>query len=139
MLVFGENYRKPWISAACSTTALTHHAEDALWQPDGHPVLFRAGTSLGETGQVTAAIDHFQHLTEAALTRLGPDHPDTLTTRNDLAHWRGEAGDATGAATAFAELLEHTTRVLGPDHPHTLATQGNLAYWRRQAKKVVDE
>jgi hypothetical protein len=22
---------------------------------------------------------------------LGPDHPDTLTTRHHVAHWRGEA------------------------------------------------
>jgi hypothetical protein len=25
---------------------------------------------------------------------LGADHPDTLTTRNKLASWRGPAGDA---------------------------------------------
>ena len=121
-----------------NTTALTHHAEDALWQPDGHPVLFRAGTSLGETGQVTAAIDHFQHLTDTALTRLGPDHPATLIARGNLAHWRGEAGDAVGAATAYEELLEHMTRVLGPDHPHTLTTRSNLVRWREEAKKAID-
>jgi hypothetical protein len=28
---------------------------------------------------------------------LGPDHPDTLLTRNNLAKWRGEAGDPGGA------------------------------------------
>jgi predicted Rossmann fold nucleotide-binding protein DprA/Smf involved in DNA uptake len=26
------------------------------------------------------------------LRALGPDHPHTLTTRHNLAHWRGEAG-----------------------------------------------
>ena len=25
---------------------------------------------------------------------LGPDHPDTLTTRHNLVYWRGQAGDA---------------------------------------------
>ncbi|WP_353962641.1 hypothetical protein [Streptomyces sp. NBC_01214] len=53
---------------------------------------------------------------------LGADHPDTLTTRHDLAHWRGQAGDADGAAAALAELLADRMRVLGPDrpppHPH---------------------
>ena len=38
-----------------------------------------------------------RHLLFAALLRdylrvLGPDHPDTLTTRNNLAGWTGDAG-----------------------------------------------
>ncbi|MFJ8570398.1 tetratricopeptide repeat protein, partial [Streptomyces sp. NPDC093514] len=61
---------------------------------------------------------------------LGPDHPNTLTTRNNLAYWRGMAGDAAGAAEAYAELLADMVRVLGPDHPNTLTTRNNLAYWR---------
>ncbi|WP_240677680.1 tetratricopeptide repeat protein [Actinacidiphila soli] len=65
--------------------------------------------------------------------RLGPDHPDTLTTRSNLARWRGEAGDAAGAAAAFEDLLADRIRVLGTDHPHTLATQHDLARWRGRA------
>ncbi|MFF3129226.1 tetratricopeptide repeat protein [Streptomyces sp. NPDC057908] len=67
----------------------------------------------------------------------GPDHPDTLTARNNLAHWRGEAGDAAGAAVAFEELLADRLRVLGPDHPHTLATRDRLAHWRGEAGDAV--
>jgi len=33
------------------TNALHLHAEDALWSPDGHPVLFRAANSLGGAGR----------------------------------------------------------------------------------------
>ncbi|HZM77933.1 MAG TPA: tetratricopeptide repeat protein [Candidatus Limnocylindrales bacterium] len=64
---------------------------------------------------------------------LGADHPDTLTTRHNLARWRGQAGDPAGAAAAFAELLHDRLRVLGADHPHTLTTRHNLARWRRLA------
>ena len=64
---------------------------------------------------------------------LGPDHPDTLFTRSNLASWRGESGDPAGAAAAFEELLTDYLRVLGPDHPGTLAARNNLAYWRGQA------
>ncbi|MER5853152.1 tetratricopeptide repeat protein [Streptomyces sp. NPDC002012] len=67
----------------------------------------------------------------------GPDHTDTLTARNNLAHWRGEAGDAAGAAVAFEELLADRLRVLGPDHPHTLAARGNLARCRGKAGDAV--
>ena len=36
---------------------------------------------------------------------LGPDHPDTLNTRHDLARCTGEAGDAAGARDQLAALL----------------------------------
>ncbi|MFE1877828.1 tetratricopeptide repeat protein, partial [Streptomyces sp. NPDC059496] len=64
---------------------------------------------------------------------LGPDHPNTLTARSNLARWRGEAGDAIGAAAAVTELLTDMVRVLGPDHPNTLTTRHSLAHWRREA------
>ena len=64
---------------------------------------------------------------------LGPDHPDTLTTRGALAYWRGAAGDPAAAVTAFTELLPDRVRVLGPDHPDTLTTRGTLASWRGAA------
>ena len=62
---------------------------------------------------------------------LGPDHPDTLTGRANLAHWTGEAGDAGRARDLFATLLPDVRRVLGPDHPDTYRTQDNLVHWNR--------
>ncbi|MFJ5234494.1 tetratricopeptide repeat protein [Kitasatospora sp. NPDC088391] len=112
---------------------LVGHAPGALYRPDAHTVLFRAGRSLGESGRADAARDHFQALTDTTAHHLGPDHPDTLTTRHHLAHWRGQAGDAAGAAAALADLLADYLRVLGPDNPHTLNAQHNLAHWRGEA------
>ncbi|MEI7029309.1 hypothetical protein V9U70_00210, partial [Streptomyces pratensis] len=85
-----------------NTTALTHTGEDALYRPGAHFVLLRAGASLGESGQAVAARDHYQHLAATSRQHLGPDHPDTLAIRSNLASRLGEAGDAAGAATAFA-------------------------------------
>ena len=117
-----------------NTTALQQAVGPALWNHDegGHGVLFQSATSLGETGQVTAAYDAYTALYHTALQHLGPDHPDTLSIRHNLAEWRGQAGDAAGAATALEELLTDRLRVLGPDHPDTLTTRHNLAYWRGQ-------
>ena len=67
---------------------------------------------------------------------LGPEHPDTLTTRANLAQWTGEAGDAAGARGRYAALLPIFERVLGPEHPDTLATRANLAAWIEQAGDV---
>ena len=61
------------------------------------------------------------------LQRLGPGHPDTLTTRNNVAAWTGRAGDARGALELSTALLPDRQRVLGPDHPSTLTTRNNIA------------
>jgi hypothetical protein len=62
---------------------------------------------------------------------LAADHQGTLTTRDNLAHWRGQAGDAAAAAQAYEQLLADRLRMLAPDDPDTLTTRGNLANWRR--------
>ncbi|KUJ70561.1 ATP-binding protein, partial [Streptomyces albus subsp. albus] len=116
-----------------NATALTRAAEDALYQPAAHRVLFRTGQSLRQAGQATAATVHFHRLAEATTRHLGANHPHTLAARNNLARSRGEAGDAAGAAAACGELLPDVVRVLGPDHPDTLNTRHNLAYWRGEA------
>ncbi|MET8479993.1 NB-ARC domain-containing protein, partial [Streptomyces clavifer] len=124
-------------SLRTSTAALSRHAEDALYRPDAHGVLYRLGRSLGDSGQVTAANDHFEYLAATTRSRLGPDHFDTLTARNGLASWRGRAGDAVGAAQAFTDLLADQMRVRGEDHPDTLTTRNNLASWRGTAGDAV--
>ena len=60
---------------------------------------------------------------------LGPEHPDTLTTRNNLAASIGVAGDPAGARDQLAAVLPVRERVLGPEHPDALITRANLAYW----------
>ncbi|MFI9255220.1 tetratricopeptide repeat protein [Streptomyces sp. NPDC053069] len=121
-----------------NTTALINRAEDALHQPDAHPVLFRAGHSLGGTGQVAAATAYFKHLADTISRYLGQDHPDVLAARHSLAYWTGKAGDATSAATALAQLLPDRVRILGPDHPHTLNTRHDLARWQGETGHPSD-
>ncbi|MFF2813192.1 tetratricopeptide repeat protein, partial [Streptomyces sp. NPDC058000] len=116
-----------------NTDVLIRHAEDALYVPEAHGVLYRTGKSIGASGQVAAALEHFRHLVAQTTFRLGPDHPDTLLARSHLASWRGEAGDAAGAATALAELFDDMLRVLGPNHPDTLIARSNAAFWRSEA------
>jgi NB-ARC domain/Tetratricopeptide repeat len=116
-----------------NTEALNINFPRVLWSPRIHPVLLRAGRSLGEAGSVTAAVIYFRQMTDTALQLLGPDHPDTLTTRHELALWQGQAGNAGEAAASYRSLLADRLRVLGPEHPDTLATRGNLAWWTGRA------
>jgi hypothetical protein len=116
-----------------NTDALISHDDTSLWGSSAHRVLFRAGRSIGEAGQVTRAVTHWQRLHSTAVQHLGPDHPDTLAARQQLARGRGEAGEPAGAATALEALLTDMQWVLGPDHPETLTTRANLARWRGEA------
>ncbi|NUT49989.1 MAG: tetratricopeptide repeat protein [Saccharothrix sp.] len=106
------------------------HAPRALWRPTRHPVLFRAGRSLGWSGQVRAATGFFEQLHRQARSILGPDHRDTFDTRNDLAYWQASSGDTAEAVAAFRQLIADQTQVLGPDHRDTFRTRRDLARWQ---------
>ena len=58
---------------------------------------------------------------------LGPDHPDTLAARNNLAVAYQDAGRTAEAITLHEQTLAARERVLGPDHPDTLTSRNNLA------------
>ena len=58
---------------------------------------------------------------------LGNDHPDTLTTANNLAVDRHALRDYQQARTLNEDTLARRRRVLGNDHPDTLTSADNLA------------
>ena len=64
---------------------------------------------------------------------LGPEHPDTLSSRTGVAYWTGEAGDPAAARDQYAALLPVVERILGPEHPQTVTARDNLAYWTYRA------
>jgi Tetratricopeptide repeat len=64
---------------------------------------------------------------------LGPEHPDTLWARANLARWTGEAGDPAAARDQYAGLMPVLERVLGPEHPHSLIARHQLASWTESA------
>jgi tetratricopeptide (TPR) repeat protein len=62
---------------------------------------------------------------------LGPDHPQTLMSRNNLAAAYELAGRLDEAIPLYEQTLTDAERVLGPDHPQTLMSRNNLAEARR--------
>jgi hypothetical protein len=77
--------------------------------------------------------DRWEAILPGVTAQLGPDHPDTLATRSNIAFWRARAGNPEGAAAEAEKLLTDQLRVLGPDHPDTLTTRSNIAYFRGEA------
>ena len=90
---------------------------------------------LGYSGSYPAARDLFRLIADALGEdeACGPEHPDTLTARGNLARWTGRTGQAAGARDQFAALLPVLERVLGGEHPDTLTTRTRLAYWAGRA------
>ena len=58
---------------------------------------------------------------------LGPEHPDTLISVNNLASALFSRGDFAGAEPLFQRTLAAHERILGPEHPDTLGSAHNLA------------
>ena len=59
--------------------------------------------------------------------KLGPEHPDTLTSMNNLAVAYRDGREAGPGPAAFEEMLKLRKAKLGPDHPDTLTSMNNLA------------
>ena len=95
----------------------------------------RIAEYLGWSGSYPAARDLFQLIADAhaGSDAYGPEHPDTLAARHNLALWAGWAGDAAGARDQFAALLPVSERVSGAEHPHTLVARNQLAIWTGEA------
>jgi tetratricopeptide (TPR) repeat protein len=68
----------------------------------------------------------------AARQRLGPEHPNTLTSMHNLATIRLALGDPEGARQLFEQALAGRRRLLGDDHPDTQRAMKDLAELRRE-------
>jgi tetratricopeptide (TPR) repeat protein len=80
---------------------------------------------LGDGGP--QAISAGEAVAEDSARMLGPDHPDTLASVNNLAIACQEVGRKAEAVRLHERALAGRVRVLGPDHPDTLASRNNLA------------
>ena len=69
---------------------------------------------------------------------FGPDHPNTLLTRNNLANAYQAAGRTQDAIAVVEPLLADLERVLGAEHPNTLRTRNNLANAYQAAGRTQD-
>lgn len=113
-----------------NTGALVEHAGPRLWEGGGHEVMFRMGASLGESGAILQAVDHWRNMVSTSEEYLGVDHPRTFTAREELAFFRGMAGEVDDAVETLKELLLDRGRVLGREHHDTFTTRGSLALWQ---------
>ena len=98
-----------------------------------------AALFLGRLGDSTAQAIMIGERVVADQERiLGPDHPDTLAARNNLALAYRAAGRTAEAISLHEQTLADRERILGPDHPDTLAARYNLALAYRAAGRTAE-
>jgi hypothetical protein len=98
----GRSEKIPVTRLLRHVTEATSHAEQLGVSPAVSVGMLNAiAFELLHTGQLDSTRPLLDSALRIAHAHLGPDHPDTLRTRNNLASWLGEAGRAQDAITLF--------------------------------------
>jgi tetratricopeptide (TPR) repeat protein len=83
---------------------------------------------MNDLGDSTVQAIEYGELVVAECERvLGDTHPDTLTSRNNLAYAYDRAGRLGEAIPLYERTLADREQVLGDTHPDTLTSRNNLA------------
>ncbi|MEH0516754.1 FxSxx-COOH system tetratricopeptide repeat protein [Streptomyces sp. B21-079] len=82
---------------------------------------------LRKAGAFGAARLLHERVLDVETRMLGPEHPDTLTSRNNLGNALFGMGEPAEAIRLLRQTLEGRTRMLGPEHPDTLTSRNDLA------------
>ena len=96
--------------------------------------LNRAFNYADDLGLVYEAVE----LDVAVEDVLGPDHPDTLKSRDSLSGAYESAGRLVEAIDTKKKLLPDCKRVLGPDHPDTLKSRDSLSGAYESAGRLAE-
>jgi tetratricopeptide (TPR) repeat protein len=113
-------------------TALDRAAAGIPGKFDGQPTVEASirqtiGKAYFDLGVYPEAQRQWERAVELRRRILGPDHPDTLTTMNDLANAYRVQSAYKQAEPLFTKVLETRGRVLGVENPATLSSMNELA------------
>jgi tetratricopeptide (TPR) repeat protein len=130
---FPYAFRDPTVWPLCRAllpnmrTLIGHFPADHA-VPELSRLLGLTGSYLLGSGDAASAVPLYRRALESRERVLGAEHPDTLTSVNNLAGCLQTLGDAAGALPLYRRALESRERVLGAEHPDTLGSVNNLAY-----------
>jgi tetratricopeptide (TPR) repeat protein len=136
----GSSLGEPWQNRAAARDvigqimALHEHLSPLLGEHDAEltktllRLRSRAVWCLNQLGDsFTLAIEYGTALVDDCERVLGPQHPDTLTSRGNLAVAYQAAGRNAEAIPLHEQTLADREQVLGATHPDTLSIRNNLA------------
>ena len=111
------------------------HSQSLFSDPAFVSILATTLRYATDLGMPQLALTITESVTQAYDT-LGADHPETLTSRNNLANAYQDAGRLNEAIALYEQALTDSTRILGPNHLYTLAAQSNLANAYRDSGRL---
>jgi tetratricopeptide (TPR) repeat protein len=82
---------------------------------------------LLDQGQYSSAGNILQAVVEVRGRAFGPEHPETLRSRNRLAYALWRQGQYAEAEANFREVIKLEEKALGREHPDTLLSRNGLA------------
>ncbi|OIJ66023.1 hypothetical protein WN71_020350 [Streptomyces mangrovisoli] len=90
---------------------------------------------FGALGMYERAETEYRAVLDVQRLVIGEDHPDTLSTRHNLAYTLRDRGMLEAAETEYRDVLAVRRRVLGEEHAKTLVTRNQLArVYREQGR-----
>ena len=113
-------------------------ARDASPTLDAARLLNRAGGYLRERARYGEAEPLWQRALAIVEQALGPDHPDTALSLNNLAVLYWYQGRLAEAGPLCERALAIFERALGPDHPDTALSLNNLAELYRDQGQLAE-
>lgn len=139
-----ETWSSRGVSAAVALslrecTARVHEiGGTALWTPQCHPVLVRAGQSLASSGRSGAAIAYWREMLGISQRQLGPGHAHTVLLRDYLGA-ACETSEHTGEAIGmYRDALTDLENTRSACDPAILAARASLARAFRAAGRSRD-
>ena len=101
-------------------------------------LLFKVGLCLQYNGQYIEAEQMYRQTLEFRMNVLGPEHPDTLESMNNLSLTLNSQGKYVEAKQIHRQTLELRMKVLGSEHPHTLESMNNLSLTLNKQGKYIE-
>ncbi|MBK6874141.1 MAG: tetratricopeptide repeat protein [Kineosporiaceae bacterium] len=123
---------------AAQTLTLLGHPTHPDTSADVTQVATTVGIWLYRVGAYTAMVTINEQTLATRERVLGPEHPATLNSRNNLAGGYWAVGRHQDAITLNEQTLATRERVLGPEHPATLNSRNNLANGYREVGRHQD-
>jgi tetratricopeptide (TPR) repeat protein len=106
---------------------------DAIQLSANDPELHNAlGMVLGEAGHYEQASHEFSQAISLIAKNRGPDHPDALAYRTNLAESLFATGQRDKALSINKEVLEVRLRTVGPDDLATITSKDRIAFMLAQ-------
>lgn len=110
-------------------TAVVQASATRTAEPDGAPA------PVPTSGMRASSLER---TLRSLVERLGTEHPDTITARNNLATKYAQMGRRQAAVQQFELTLAEAVEVFGDEHPRTEIIRENLAWAYEDAGRPAD-